>query len=635
MRFSHLLILKLVDLEKERFMAKGFHGFVWEVDLASRKISRVDIPEEEYQKYFAGSGLAARLLYQELDPEVDPLSERSPLLVFPGLLTGHPVPTGCRTILAGRSPLTGIWGEATAGGFWGAELRSAGVDGLIIRGRAENPTYLWITTEGVELRDATHLWGKDTFETHEIIRRETDQRARVTAIGIAGERLCRVAALIFEGPASRAAGRCGFGALVGSKNLKALAVRARGKVPIHDSEGLRKLLKKDIPSIQKFTAGLTKLGTPGAVEAVEAHGDLPIKNWRDGSWAQGATATCAQTNLAKYLDRHYACFSCPIRCSKIIRIEDGLYGSVHSHQPEYETVAGFGGNILNDDFQLIAAANERCNRYGLDTISTSAAVAFAMECYEKGLLSHQDTGGLDLKWGDPKAILGLVDWIARGDGLGALLAQGTRRAAEQIGRNALEYVVDAKGLDLAFHDPRAFTSMAANYATAVRGGCHLEGLTYFLGRGVPLEDMGYVEPPDPHANEGKGKIAYDLQNYMGIYNPLGLCKFIFLGRVGPKMIARWIEKVTGWTMDQTALLRTGERIFNLKRMYNIRLGISRKDDMLPPRMMSHPRPDGRAKGVLPHLGKMLNEYYELRGWSEEGIPTPERLSGLGLKWTLE
>jgi aldehyde:ferredoxin oxidoreductase len=616
-------------------MGKGFHGFLWEVDLSSHDARRVEIPEEEYQEYFAGSGLAARLLYQEQDADRDPLSEKSPLFVMPGLLTGHPVPTGCRTILAGRSPLTGIWGEATAGGFWGAELRSAGVDGLIIRGRSEKSVYLWITPDGVEIRDASHIWGEDTFQTHEVIRSETDDRARVAAIGIAGEKRCRMAAVIFEGPHSRAAGRCGFGALLGSKNLKALAVRARGQIPIHDLEGLKALLKEDIPAIQKFAEGLTKFGTPGALEAVEAHGDLPIQNWRGGSWPEGATATCAQTNLPKYLDRHYACFSCPIRCAKIIHIEEGSLGGVHSHQPEYETVAGFGANLLNDDFQVIALANERCNRYGLDTISTSAAVALAMECFERGLLTSQDTNGLNLSWGNAEAILNLVDWIAKGQGLGALLAQGTRQAARQIGPLAREYVIDAKGLDLAYHDPRAFTSMAANYATAVRGGCHLEALTYFLGRGVPLADMGYTEPPDPHSNEGKGKIACDMQNYMGIYNPLGLCKFLFPVRVGPKMIAGWVERVTGWPMDQESLLVTGERIFNLKRMYNIRLGISRKDDLLPPRMLSHPRPEGRAEGVLPHLGQMLQEYYGLRGWSEEGIPTDERLSDLGLKWTLD
>jgi len=615
-------------------MAGGFFGLLYEVDLETRDVRRVEVPQEDFRLYFSGSGLAAKLLYEELDASVPPLSEKAPLVVLPGLLTGTPVPTGCRTILAGRSPLTEIWGETTAGGFWGAELRKAGVDGLVLRGKADRPVYLWITSRGVEIRDASHLWGLDTFETDERLRQETDARARVAAIGVAGERQCRMASVIFEGSRSRAAGRCGFGALMGSKNVKAMVVRGQGKVPVHDVEGLRALFKEDIPYIQKFAAGLTQFGTAGGVEAVEAHGDLPIQNWRGGRWAEGATAICAQTNLPKHLERHYACYGCLIRCAKIIRYPGDSGEERVSHQPEYETLAGFGANLLNDDFIAIARANEQCNRYGLDTISTSAAVAFAMECYEKGLLTSKDTDGLDLRWGNVEAILKLVDRIAYGEGIGALLAQGARRAAEQIGPRALEYVVDVKGLDVAFHDPRAFTSMAVSYATAVRGGCHLEGLTYFLGRGIPLEDMGYTEPPDPHSNDGKGKIAFDLQNYMSIYNPLGLCKFLFLGRVGPRMIARWVEKVTGWSMDQEELLRVGERIFNLKRLYNVRLGISRKDDILPPRLLNFPRPDGRAQGVLPHLGKMLHEYYELRGWSEEGIPAAEKLRELELDWAL-
>ncbi len=615
-------------------MGKGFWNLFWEVDLSSRQVRFTHTSEEELRRYFGGSGIGARLLFEEQDASRDPLEPSNPLLFMAGLLTGSSVPTACRTVLCGRSPLTGIWGESTAGGYWGAALKATGVDGIILRGRADSPVYLWITKGKLEIRDASHLWGLDSFETEERLRAETDPRARVAAIGPAGEGLARIASVIFEGSHARAAGRCGFGALMGSKNLKALVVRGVGKLPVHDPDGLRLLLKEQIPKIQKGAAGLTRFGTPGGVEAVEAHGDLPVQNWRGGSWPEGARATCAQTNLPKYLTGHYACFGCPIGCGKSIRIQNSEHPLVDSHQPEYETVGGFGGNLLNSDFETIALANEKCNRYGLDTISASAAVAFAMECFEKGLIRTRDTEGLELRWGDAGAILALVDWMGKGQGLGALLAQGTREAARVLGPLAHEFRSDVKGLEMAYHDPRAFTCMAANYATANRGACHLESLSYFLGRGIPLADMGYMEPPDPHVDEGKAKIAFDLQNYMSVYNPLGLCKFLFVGRVGPSSIARWVELVTGWEMDQEELLLTGERIFNLKRMYNVRLGISRKDDMLPPRFLAHPRPDGRAKGVLPHLGKMLHEYYGLRGWSEEGVPTRERLRELGLEWTL-
>lgn len=615
-------------------MGKVYWTLLWEVDLTSRRVTKTEVSEGELKKYLGGSGIGVRILLGELDSSKDPLEPSNPLLVMAGLLTGSPVPTACRTVLCGRSPLTGIWGESTAGGYWGAALKASGVDGIIIRGRADSPAYLWITEGKLEIREASHLWGLDTFETDQRLRLETDARARVAAIGPAGERLSRIASVIFEGSHARAAGRCGFGALMGAKNLKALVVRGMGKLRGNDPEGLRLLLKEQIPKIQKGASGLSKFGTPGGVEAVEAHGDLPIQNWRGGSWQEGARATCAQSNLPKYLTGHYACFGCPIRCGKSIRIPFNNHSLVDSHQPEYETVGGFGGNLLNSDFETIASANEKCNRYGLDTISASAAVAFAMECFEKGLITARDTDGLELRWGDPKAILTLVDWMGKGQGLGALLAQGTREAARVLGTLAHEFRTDIKGLEMPYHDPRAFTCMAANYATANRGACHLESLSYFLGRGIPLADMGYMEPPDPHGDDGKAKITFDLQNYMSVYNALGLCKFLFVGRVGPSTVAKWVETATGWEMDQEELLLRGERIFNLKRMYNAKMGISRKDDVLPPRFLSQPRPEGRAKGVLPHLGKMLHEYYSLRGWSEEGIPTREKLQELGLGWTL-
>jgi aldehyde:ferredoxin oxidoreductase len=422
---------------------------------------------------------------------------------------------------------------------------------------------------------------------------------------------------------------------MGSKNLKAIVTHGKRRIELKDKAGLQQLLKEDVAALKKGAAGLTAYGTPGGVEAVEFTGDLPIKNWQLGSYKEGASKIAGQTNLPKYLDSHHTCHACPIRCAKTIRITEGPYGEISGHQPEYETIAGFGANCLNDNWEVIAAANDKCNRYGLDTISTSAAVAFAMEAYENGAIKKADVDGLEITWGSSKAILKLIDLIGQRNGLGDVLAEGTRRAAQKLGGLASEYVVDAKGMEIAFHDPRAFTSMAVNYATANRGGCHLEGLTYFIGRGIPLADMGYTEPPDPHVSEGKARLCYDLQNYMSVFNPLGLCKFLFIGRAGPKMIASWVEKVTGWEMDQDRLIALGERIFDLKRMYNFRLGISRKDDSLPPRMLAEPKPDGKAAGVVPDLGRMLSEYYKLRGWSKEGIPTHEKLRRSGLEWTLD
>jgi aldehyde:ferredoxin oxidoreductase len=615
-------------------MGYGFWGKLLEVDLRRGQMKESAVPEENFRNYIGGSGLGAKILYEELDPGIDALAPENTLIFMAGLLTGTMVPCACRAVVCARSPLTGIWNESAAGGYWGANLRFSGYDGIILRHRSEKPVYLWVSDQGAELRDATGIWGRDAFETDEILRQETDTRARVAAIGPAGERMVRFASVTYEGRTARASGRGGIGAIMGSKNLKAIVTYGKKRIELNDKQGLQQLLREDLPIIKKGAAGLTAYGTPGGVEAVEHTGDLPIKNWQLGSYREGASKIAGQTNLPKYLESHHTCHACPIRCAKTVQITDGPYRGISSHQPEYETIAGFGANCLNDNWEVIAAANEKCNRYGMDTISTSATVAFAMEAYENGIITKEDADGLEIAWGSSEAILRLVDLIGQRRGLGDLLAEGTRRAAQKLDGLAPEFVVDAKGMEIAFHDPRAFTSMAINYATANRGGCHLEGLTYFIGRGTPLADMGYTEPGDPHASEGKAKECYDLQNYMSIFNPLGLCKFLFIGRAGPQMIARWVEKVTGWDMNQEKLLALGEKTFTLKRMYNARLGISRKDDTLPPRMLAEPKPDGKAAGVVPHLGLMLSEYYKLRGWSKEGVPTPQTLKDLGLAWTL-
>ncbi len=615
-------------------MTYGWWGRLLEIDLTRRNFWEREIPPEEMRLYAGGSGLAASVLFREFNGS-DPLSPDNPLVFMPGLLTGTLVPAASRTTVCSRSPLTGIWDESNVGGYWGAELKSAGWDGIIVRGKADCPYYLYISDDEVEFRDAGHLWGKDTFESEEGLKAETDPKAKVAAIGPAGEKQVLVAGIMFDGRLGRAAGRGGLGAVMGAKNLKAIAVRGTRRVPIHDAAGLKALLKQEIPIIREKTAGMTQFGTAGGVLAVEAWGDLPIKNWRLGSWEEGAKKTTGQTWLPKTLESHHSCYGCPIRCSKLIKLDSGPYAGIRGHFPEYETLAGFGANCLNDDAEVIMAANDLCNRYGLDTISTSAAVAFAMELYEKGIITKEDTDGLEVTWGSAEAILTLIRQIAEKEGFGLTLGKGTRNAALEIGQNAIEYSIQTKGLEFAFHDPRAFTSMAANYATENRGACHLGALTYFLGRGIQVPDLGYTEPPDVLSNDGKGKIAYDMQNYMSIFNPMGLCKFLFLASVGPTQIAGWVRAVTGWDMTPDEIMKLGERVFNLKRMYNVRLGISRKDDTLPPRLLTHARPSGKSQGSLPHLGKMLDEYYKLRGWSEEGIPTRATLEVLGLTWTEE
>ncbi len=611
-------------------MSAGFHARLLSVDLSTGDIGEQAVPPEWYRTFLGGSGLAARLLYGELTPQLEPLAPEAPLAFVAGLLAGLPCATACKVCVCGKSPLTGIWNEATAGGLWPAALRATGYDGIVVRGAASQPTVLVVEGRQARLEPAGDLWGQDTFATHDALVERHGAKARVASIGPAGEAKVRFASIMMDGRVARAAGRGGMGAVMGSKLLKAVVVRGKTPPEAHDLPGLKALNRGEWPEIRANAKGLRDFGTSGGVEAVEFWGDLPIKNWQLGSFTEGARKTTAQTYFPEVLDRHRACSSCPIRCAKDVHVRQGPHAGDKGHGPEYETLAGFGANCLNDDPHVIIAANDLCNRNGLDTISASGLVAFALEACERGLVGPGDAEGLSLAWGDADSILGLLDQITHRRALGDVLAEGARLAAERLGGNAVEFAVHTKGMEYPLHDPRAFVSMAVHYATTHRGACHLDGLTYFLGRGIPLPDMGYTEPPDPASQDGKAKIAYDLQNFLGLHNPLGLCKFLFLARVGPSGLARWIGYVTGWDVDQAELLRTGERLAQLKRLINVRLGISRKDDTLPPRLASHARPTGRSAGQLPHIGRMLHEYYQLRGWTPEGIPTAETLEAFDL-----
>ncbi|OFX60189.1 MAG: hypothetical protein A2046_06680 [Bacteroidetes bacterium GWA2_30_7] len=607
-------------------MNYGFHGKILKIDLSNRKTALLHISTEDIKKYFLGSGLASKHLYYDYDINIDPFDENNPLLIYSGLFVGANLPGTSKLSVCSKSPLTGIWNEATVGGHWPAEFRNTGYDGMIIIGKSKDKVYIKISSVGVEFKSADSLWGKDAYEVEEILRPEIGANAKIATIGQAGENLVRISSFMFDAPISRVAARAGIGAVVGAKNLKAIVVLgdSKMKVEIAHPEELKKELKIDIPLIREKTLGLTNFGTSGGVEAVEKFGDLPIKNWQLGSWKEGAKKISGQEMQPKMLDKHYSCFGCPIRCGKIYKnIKLNIYG----HGPEYETCATLGSLCLNDDPELLVLGNEWCNRYGIDTISAGNCCGFAIEAFEKGIITTKDTGGLKLKW-DGKSMLALIHKMGKGEDIGAIISQGVKRASEIIGKNSSEFAVHTKGLEYPGHDPRGHVSMALNYATAIRGACHLEGLSYFLDRGVKAPDFGYTTAPNPHESEDKPILVYNLQNYLHTFNPLGMCKFLFLGGVGPKMIAKWLYLYSDLDFDMSSVLKTGERLFNLKRMYNVKLGISRKDDILPPRLFAEAKPDGSAKGVLPNLGLMLFQYYKLRNWTVDGIPTTKKLNEL-------
>jgi len=599
-----------------------------EVNLTNNTISRRKLKEKTLKNYLSGSGLATKLLYDELQTNLSPLHPDSPLLFFSGLLTGTSIPTASKLSVCAKSPLTGNWNEATVGGKLGAELKFCGYEGIIVMGKAEKPVYLYITPKEVKIKDAQEMWGQDTYNTSRNLKEKHGPEIKIASIGQAGENLVNISSIVIDAPHYRLAGRGGLGAVMGSKNLKAIVVKGNLKPTIENPLALKEILKTDRQNIRHYTEGLHQLGTAGSVEAREYTGDLPIKNFAQSRWP-GASKITGQVIFDTLFKKHYACFACPIACGKEVKIKTPPFVV---HGPEYETVAAFGSLCLNDDLDSIVEANDLCNRYGIDTISFGISMAFAMEAYEKALLKPKDTEGINLEWGNSQTIINLIHQVAKNEGPGRLLGQGVRLFSKKVGKNSEEFAIHTKGLELPLHDPRAYTGMALSYATANRGGCHLESLSYAIESGIPLEDLGYGEDNklDPHTSIGKAELVIKLQNYMNVFNALGLCKFLLFGRIGPSKVTEWLNQVTGWNLTPEELLTIGERLHNLKRMYNVKLGINRKDDTLPARLLTLARNDGMAAGILPELDKMLEEYYHLRGWDENGIPTEKKLKELGL-----
>jgi len=611
-------------------MNAGYMGKVLFVDLTQRKTWTEPLPEEWARRFIGGSGLGARYLVELSDPRVDPLGPENPLIFMNGPWTATPIPLSGRHEVVAKSPLTGIYGEADAGGHWGTALKKAGYDGVVVLGASEEPVYLWIHEEGVEIRDASHLWGLDTYVADEQLRAETAKNAVTCAIGPAGENLVKIAAVMHDGRDARPAARCGLGAVMGAKKLKALVAIGNRRPPIRDREALMASIKAAVPEIKRLAESLSKYGTSGRMTTIEALGDLPIRNWVQGAWKEGAERISGQRMAETILKKQYFCGACVIGCGRDVEITQGPYAGVHGAGPEYEALACLGALTVVDDLEALAYATELCNRLGMDVISTGGVIAFAIECAERGLLPPK-VDGVELRWGSPEVVLTLIKQIARRQGLGALLAEGVRKASEDIGGLALEFAIHAKGLELPAHDPRAYNSLAVGYATSNRGACHLQGFSYIFERSVTLPELGYPEVQDRFGVEGKGQFVAVTQDLMCLFDSLKTCKFILFGGIKPTHLLEWFNLVNGWGWDLDRFMEAGERIFNLKRLYNVACGISRKDDTIAPRILTQRRGEGGAATNLPPFGEILSQYYEHRGWSPEGIPTEETVRRLGLE----
>lgn len=608
----------------------GYAGKILHVNLADKSTRTEALKMDLLKRYIGGRGLSTWFLYHETLPNIDPLSPENKLIFMTGPFAGTIVPNSSRFSVTAKSPLTGLWASSDVGGTWGRELKFAGYDGIIFSGKAQELVYVWICDDDVEIRSAHHVHGENTYRTDEIIREETDNKAVVACIGPAGENLVKLASIVSCGKNARVAGRAGLGAVMGSKNLKAVSVRGTGKLEIAEQDRLEKSVKEALPQIAQLSERLGKYGTSVVVMPAHIAGDLPIRNWRQGIWEHVANISGEEMARSILVGRYY-CGQCVIGCGREVKISKGKYTGVEGAGPEYESIAALGSLCLIDDIEAIAKANELCNRYGLDTISTGAAIAFAMEAFEKKLISKKDACGLALEWGNAEAALQIIRMISEKEGIGKILCEGVKNAAARIGGGADEFAIHVKGLELPMHDPRCEASLAVGYGTANRGACHLEGFSHDVERFLKVPELGYDNPMDPYTAEGKGELVAKMQNLMYLFDSLPICKFTLFSIETP--IARlvdWLNAVVGWSLSIGEFLKIGERAFNLARLYNVLCGITRKDDLLPPRILVNKRKDRREKTNLPHIGRMLSDYYEYRGWSEDGIPTEEKLKELEL-----
>lgn len=597
---------------------------ILKIDLSTRTIESFTIPAEFEREYLGGASLGARLLYDVLTRELDPLSPEAPLLVLNGPLSGTAGPTVGRFVVCGKSPLTGLWAESNCGGFFGPELRMAGWDGVWLTGKAETPVYIWVQDHVVEIRDAAALWGQDTYQVQAAIKQETGvSAARVLGIGIAGEAQIPYALLLCDH--GRVAGRTGLGAVMGSKNVKALAVKGSGKVPVFDAEAYapRRSAANMALKADAMTSVLSSLGSAGAADYFNYLGEQPKKYFSAGV-LDGADNISGASVSETILVGKAACHACVIACGRVVRLEDGE----KRKGPEYETLVGFGPNLGLTDPATATRLGELCDRYGVDSISMSGTIGLAFRLYELGVIGQQDTGGLDLQWGNAAAAEQCIHLAARREGFGAILALGSKKMAEHFG--APEEAVQVNGLEVAYHDPRGASGMAIVYATSPRGACHNQS-DYFLADIGQVDASLGLEFYDRHAGAEKAANVARHQDFRTVNNALVLCMF---ANVPPETMVELVNAACGYSWSLDDLMTCGERAWTLKRLINNRLGVTRANDVLPKPLLKA-YADGGAAGFVIPFDAMMDAYYTARDWNlETGVPNRTKLEQIGLCWVV-
>jgi len=610
----------------------GYKNKILEVDLSTCKMVITDVSEDDKRRFIGGSGVAAKLFFDRFNIKADPLSPENPLIVMNGPITGSTLPGTSRFAVCGKSPLTGIWGEGTCGGNFGPELKFAGLDGIIFKGTSPTPVYLSIEDDEIELRDAGELWGMDNYTLTDFLKQRhgKDKSPKILSIGQAGENLVKFAAICND--KGDFIGRTGMGAVMGSKRLKAVVVKGTKEVEVSHPEeyaALRKLLitkSRDAMPAQSIRS----MGTDAIMDLGMMTGDVPIKNWMIGEDLELSANLGGPALTEKYLTKNHACSFCPIACKRVVKVDDGPFKTEEGPGPEYQTCCTFGTLIMNYDLAGVIKANEWCNRYGMDTISCGATIAFAMEAFEKGLITKKDTDGIDLTWGNISGVIELLHKIVKKEGIGAVLSEGTREAANRLGKSAEEFCVEVKGLEVPMHDPRGFHGAGLAYMTSIRGACHLMHLAFPVEQGITTyAEVGFQENYIGQTSRGKaemGKLCEDL----GVpCNSLVICEFV-AWTLSANELAEMIRVTTGFDFTLKDLLACGERTWLLKRGLGNMMGISAKDDRLPKRILT-PLKEGAAAGSIPDVGRLLREYYEIRGLDKEGKPKKEVLIKAGLE----
>lgn len=620
-------------------MHDGYAGKIAFVDLTSGKIEIEALDRNLVRKYIGGQGIGARIIFERQKKGVNPLGPENMLGFTTGPLTGTRTPTGARYMAVSKSPLTGGWGDANSGGFFGSELKSAGWDAVFFRGIAPYPKYLMIADDRIELKDASHLWGMDTIETEAAIQKQAnDKKIRVACIGPASEKISLISGIVNDG--GRVAARSGLGAVMGAKKLKAVAVRGTGKVFVADKYALSRLRKDYLAKLRETVGSyqlLSKYGTCGATGPLVAHGATPIKNWQlagEESFPHLEKLVDAENILKKYQTRKYGCANCPIACGGIFNVKSGKYPVGEMHKPEYETIGAFGLMCMCDDFETIIKLNDLCNRSGLDTISTGTVLAFAMECFENGIISESDMDGTSLSWGNSEAMVAMLRKMIAREGFGDILADGVKIAADKIGGGAEAYAMHVGGQEPGMHNPLFLPSRATGYVCDPTPGRHTAAAQAQIdagaGEAAPYPEMK-IEQFERYSYTGKGELGVMLSSYVQAYSSAGVCYFAAL-TFGGYPFVDFYNAVTGHGLTTSELLTNGSRIQNIRQCFNIREGIKSSDIKLPGRLYGQPpQKSGPVAGITIDADSLVREYRQAMGWGPvSGKPMDTTLEKLGL-----